>query len=121
MNMKLALFALTLAPFALPAFAEEGHSLLLRSKAAIASAAPHNSAPYAQPIGEPQREPIISPRDLRENESRSSCESNRDLCYDQSTGRIVYKPARNFMPDLPGFQADSISLKRDKIVFKYTF
>ena len=119
--MRLAFITLMLALFASPALADEARALLLRSKSAIASAAPHNSAPYVQAVGEPEREPVFSQRDLRENESRSSCESNRDLCYDQSTGRIVYKPARQFMPDLPGLQPDSISLKRDRIVFKYTF
>jgi len=119
--MRTAFVTLLLALFAAPTFAEEARALLLRSKSAIASAAPHNSAPYVQPIGEPEREPVLGRRDLRENESRSSCESNRDLCYDQTTGRIVYKPARQFMPDLPGLQPDSISVKRDKIIFKYTF
>ena len=103
------------------ALAEDAQALTLRSKSAIATAVPHRSAPYVQPIGEPEREPLFSAHDAREDQSRSSCESQRDLCYDKSAGRIVYKPARQFMPGIPGLQADSISLKRDKIVFKYTF
>jgi hypothetical protein len=100
--------------------AEDAHPLTLRSKSAIATAVPHRSAPYVQPIGEPERDPLFTPRDSRQEQSRSSCEG-RDLCYDQGSGRIVYKPARQFMPGLPGLTAENISLKRDKIVFKYTF
>jgi hypothetical protein len=33
----------------------------------------------------------------------------------------VYKPARQYMPGLPGLQPESVSVKRDKIVFKYSF
>jgi len=121
--MKTALIAIAIALNAAPGgvVAEDHQGLTLRSKSAIATAVPHRSAPYVQPIGEPEREPLFSAHDAREDQSRSSCESQRDLCYDKSAGRIVYKPARQFMPGIPGLQADSISLKRDKIVFKYTF
>jgi len=99
--------------------------LQLRSKSAIATAVatatPSTSAPYARPLAEPEREPLMGKRDLREDQSRSSCESGRSLCYDQQSGRIVYKAARNYMPDLPGLQAENISVKRDRIVFKYSF
>jgi hypothetical protein len=120
--MKSGLLAVSLVLLAVPqARAEEAHALQLRSKSAIATAVPHRSAPYVQPLGEAEREPIVSRRDLRQDQSRSSCESDRALCYDPNSGRIVYKPARQYMPDLPGMQPDSISVKRDKIVFKYTF
>jgi hypothetical protein len=121
--MKTALIAIAVALNAIPggAIAEDQQSLTLRSKSAIATAVPHRSAPYVQPVGEPEREPLFSQHDARQDQSRSSCESQRDLCYDNTSGRIVYKPARQFMPGLPGLQADSISLKRDKIVLKYTF
>jgi hypothetical protein len=116
--------AVTMLAVALPtgAHAEESsRALQLRSKSAIATVVPHRSAPFVQPLGEVEREPLFSRRDLREDESRSSCESSSALCYDQGSGRIVYKPARQLMPSLPGLQPDSISVKRDKIVFKYTF
>ena len=120
--MKAALLAVGLALIVMPATAsEEGRALQLKPKAAIASAVAHASAPYQLPLGEPQREPLFTPRDPRHEQSRSSCGSGRDLCYDQAAGRLVYKPARQLMPGLPGLAADSVSLKRDKIVFKYTF
>ena len=113
--------AIALGAAAGGALAEDLQGLTLRSKSAIATAVPHRSAPYVQPIGEPEREPLFSAHDARQDQGRSSCESNHDLCYDHNSRRIVYKPARQFMPGIPGLQADSISLKRDKLVFKYTF
>jgi hypothetical protein len=121
MLKTILLTAMALASAIPIAHAEDNDALKLRSKSAIATAVPHRSAPYVQPLGEPEREPIVSPRDLRQDQSRSSCERSNALCYDPNSGRIVYKPARQYMPDLPGLQADSISVKRDKIVFKYTF
>jgi hypothetical protein len=120
--MKTALLIVTLSLAAAPnASADESRALQLKSKTAIATVVPHRSAPYVQPVGEPEREPLFTPRDLRQDQSHSSCESNRDLCYDPNAGRIVYKPARQYMPGLPGLQPESVSLKRDKIVFKYSF
>lgn len=120
--MKITLLASILLVFAVPsALAEDAGPLQLKSKSAIATVAPHRSAPFVQPRGEPQAEPLVLRRDLREDQSRSSCESGRDLCYDSQSGRIVYRPARQLMPDIPGLQAENISLKRDRIIFKYSF
>ena len=122
--MKHVVQLLAFAAFAAAAgqvLAEETKTLMLRSKSAIAEVSPHRSAPFVQPLGEPQPQPLIPRSDPRLEESRSSCASGRDLCYDAESGRIVYKPARDFMPDLPGLQRENISVKRDKIVFKYTF
>src|SRR5262245_56423571 len=115
--MKATLLALGLAVNATSGAAiaaDDPHPLTLRSKNAIATAVPHRSAPYTQPVGEPEREPLFTARDERLEQSRSSCESSRSLCYDHSSGRIVYKPARQFMPGIPGLQPDSISLKDRK-------
>jgi hypothetical protein len=119
--MKTTLLALMLLAFAVPRAVAEDAPLQLKSKSAIATVVPHRSAPFVQPLGEPEAEPMIPRRDLRQDQSRSSCESGRDLCYDAQSGRIVYKPARQLMPDIPGLQAENISLKRDRIVFKYSF
>ena len=47
--------------------------------------------------------------------------SATDLCYDLKEARLVYKPARAFMPSMPGLRAESISLRHDRIVLKYSF
>lgn len=98
-----------------------GSALQLRPKAAIPTPAKaHRFAPFVAPLSEP--DPDLLPRaDPREEESRSSCQRSTTLCYDPSTRRIVYKPARALMPDLPGMQAENISVRRDRITFKYSF
>ena len=54
--------------------------------------------------------------------SRSACEhSTTDFCYDLSDRRIVYRPARGYMPRLEGFVAENVSLRRNAIRFKYSF
>lgn len=51
-----------------------------------------------------------------------SCEmSATALCYDMVDRRVVYRSARRYMPQFDGLQAESVSLRRDRIVLKYTF
>lgn len=101
--------------------ASQAGALQLRPKAAMPTPAKtHRFAPFIAPLAEPDLD--LLPRvDPRERESRSSCERATTLCYDPSTRRIVYKPARALMPDLPGMQAENISVRRDRITFKYSF
>ncbi|HUQ29453.1 MAG TPA: hypothetical protein VM051_12725 [Usitatibacter sp.] len=112
--------ALAVSPKAL---ASEGKPLQLKlPKAALAASAPnYSNAPFAMPIGGEPELALIPRNDLRQEQSRSSCSSESALCYDAASGRIVYKPARNLMPDLPGFTRENISVKRDRIVFRYSF
>jgi hypothetical protein len=104
------------------AMANESKPLLLKvPKAALTTSLPQQSnAPFAIPMGEPELA-LTSRPDPREGQSRSSCASGSSLCYDAASGRIVYKPARNFMPDLPGLTRENISVKRDRIVLRYSF
>jgi len=120
--MKLVVLALAAGLAAAPKVAavETKPPLQLRLKAALVAAAPHNYAPFVNPVGEPEIE-LLPRRDLRQDQSRSSCHSDRALCYDPNSGRIVYKPARQLMPDIPGLQRENISVKRDKIVLRYSF
>jgi hypothetical protein len=104
------------------ALAEEAKVLTLKvPKAALVAVQPtHSQAPFSIPMGEPDL--VLQPRsDVRQQQSRSWCENASTLCYDPNERRIVYKPARNFMPDLPGFTRENISVKRDRIVFRYSF
>jgi len=53
---------------------------------------------------------------------QGACEhSASGLCYDQADRRIVYTPARHYMPKFEGLTAESVSLRRDAIRFKYSF
>ena len=96
-------------------------ALELRPKAVLAVNTPHTYAPFVLPAaGEPELN-LLPQRDERLEQSRSSCEGERSLCYDPGSGRIVYKPARAFMPEIPGMQRENISVKRDRIVLRYSF
>jgi hypothetical protein len=116
--MRAAMSAASLALVAAPAFAaEDSHVLQLRSKTAIETAVPHRDAPYVEASGSPEHSSLFT-QQVGHQDVRTSCAS---LCYDQSSGHLEYKPARKFMPDLPGLSPDGISLKKDRINFKYTF
>jgi hypothetical protein len=43
------------------------------------------------------------------------------VCYDLAEQRIVYRGAREYMPAMNGLRAESVSLRHNRIVFKYTF
>jgi hypothetical protein len=120
--MNLLVLAFAVAAAAPQGEASEGKApvLQLRPKAAMLSSMSARYAPFATPTGEPDLE-ILPRRDPREEASRSSCSGERALCYDPGSGRIVYKPAREFMPDIPGLQRENISVRRDRIVFRYSF
>lgn len=120
--MKLLVLAMAVAAAAPRGEAAEPKTpeLQLRPKAALVSAINARSAPFATPSAEPELE-LVPRRDPRQETSRSSCSGERSLCYDPTSGRIVYKPARQFMPDIPGLQRENISVRRDRIVFRYSF
>lgn len=121
-----AVIALTLAIASAPVGAADAvvpkAPLELRPKAAMAPMTPptHRFAPFVVALPEPDPE-LLPRRDERLDQSRSSCSSDRSLCYDPTSGRIVYKPARALMPDIPGLQRENISVKRDRIVLRYSF
>ena len=95
--------------------------LMLRPKAAITTGvAPRSPAPFVLEVREPELE--LTPRhDERAQSRRWTCKGESALCYDPDSGRIVYKPARNYMPDIPGLRRENISVKRDRIVLRYSF
>ena len=121
-----AAIAFTLAVAASSAGASDATTqapLQLRPKSAIVTGIPtHHQAPFVLPHSSaPDPELTMPHADARLEQSRSSCGSERSLCYDAASGRIVYKPARALMPDIPGLTRENISVKRDKIVLRYTF
>lgn len=121
--MKLLVLAMAIAAATPKGEAAEAQPpvLQLKPKAAIVSTLTSRYAPFVAPQAvEPELELIRRP-DPRQEASRSSCSGERSLCYDPGSGRIVYKPARNFMPDFPGLRRENISVRRDRIVFRYSF
>ena len=123
MRAWIAVAGLALAPPGALA-AERMEDLSARSKALAASAAVeharHSNAPFRasfDPIpGLLQRDEPLVPK------PQAACESHaRDLCYDLAERRVVYRPVRQFMPRIDGFTAESVSLRRDRLVVKYSF
>jgi hypothetical protein len=108
--------------------AETGERILqLRPKAAMMSAVtpvtpaqPGNAPFMSSPSAEPDLMLIAPPQNAQEA-TRSSCNGERSLCYDSVSGRVVYKPARAFMPAFPGLRPENISLKRNQLVLRYSF
>ena len=122
--MKMMVIALAMGIAGTPrgeAAETKSPALELKPKAALmAPAAQSRYAPFTAPSSEPDLD-LVPRRDARQEASRSSCSGDRSLCYDPASGRIVYKPARAFMPELPGLQPENISVKRDRIVLRYSF
>jgi hypothetical protein len=100
---------------------QPGAPLKLKPKSAISTGiAPNRQAPFAMHAAEP--EPELLPRhDARDSSHHWSCSGESSLCYDPASGRVVYKPARGLMPDIPGLTRENISVKRDRIMLRYTF
>jgi len=44
-----------------------------------------------------------------------------DVCYDYKGGRIIYRPTRNWMPEFSGLTPEHISVRRDRVIFQYSF
>jgi hypothetical protein len=120
-----------LAPWGLAAHAGSGgdelsiHAKSLAAASAIAVAPVITKSTEAPFVGGHARD-VMPELTLREELERrgpaGGCEvSATDLCYDLREARIVYKPARQYMPALPGLRAESISLRHDRVVLKYSF
>jgi hypothetical protein len=100
--------------------------LLLRGRPETQARAKFSAADSA---GLSRQEPSIAAPDpipgapVRSRQSyRGACEhSPTGLCYDQADHRIVYTHARLYMPKFDGLTAESVSLRRDAIRFKYSF
>jgi hypothetical protein len=115
-------FTTILASLAFAAQANDGVELSLKTKALASAGAitKQSDAPFTY-----GRDPMPQLLMLEEQERRGpkgSCEfSARDLCYDLSDGRLVYRPARQFMPKFEGLTPENITLRSNRIVFKYSF
>ena len=112
---------LVLLAAALPAAASEGVELSNRARSqAAASVAKSAEAPFRS-----ARDPMPELLMREEQERRlpkGACEHNAtSLCYDLADRRVVYRPARKLMPQFEGLRAESVSLRHDKVVLKYSF
>ena len=120
--MKIVAGLLAMAMASPAAGAEpQAPQLQLRPKAALAAAPSHDAAPFVSHPGvEPEIE-VLPRHASRPNESRSACDGMSAVCYDPSSGRIEVASVRNYVPDIPGLRRETISVKRDRILFRYSF
>ena len=125
--------AAALACLAAAAQAEDVDFSAAKPKAIASVDAARIPAPFAHaPAGAARESVAAAPREpvpfglehgLREpGTARSGCErSAHDLCYDVTAGRIVYRGARKYMPRIGELTPESVSLRRHRIVFRYSF
>lgn len=126
--MKLLALAIAMslsAPTQVDAADASPAPLQLRPKAGISAlVAPtspvHKEAPFVNPASEPDLN--LSLQHGRSPEpGKPGCSKSASVCYEADSGRIVFKPARQYMPDIPGLQRENISLNRHRITFRYSF
>lgn len=116
---------LILASLGLNAQANDGMESTLKSRAmasasASASVTSLSQAPFTQ-ARDPLPTMILRDEQAR-HVSRGTCQhSGQDLCYDLADRRIVYRPIRQYMPKFDGLTPENVSLRRDRIVVKYSF
>jgi hypothetical protein len=129
--MAIAMSVSTPAPAAVADASPHSQPLQLRPKAGVAQVAGTGPvllakvAPFVNSAGNPSAvsEPALelaSPKS-QTAQPKPGCSKSASLCYDTDSGRIVFKPARQFMPEIPGLQRENISIKRDRIIFRYSF
>lgn len=119
------------ASLAFAAQANEGADLSMKSRASAsasaasassgASSGRQNEAPFTYGR-DPMPQLILLEAQERRLGPKGSCEfTARDLCYDIADGRIVYRPARQYMPTFNGLTPENVTLRSNRIVFKYSF
>jgi hypothetical protein len=122
MDARMILGAL-LAAFTFPAQATDGAELSAHSKHMAAAASLSRMAKEApfRVVRDPLPEMLMQ-QEQEARGLRGACHDQAAaLCYDAMDGRVVYRPARKYMPQFEGLRAESISLRRDRLVFKYSF
>jgi hypothetical protein len=76
--------------------------------------------------------PLIAGEPLLAQPSTSSAASAKEaphackndgamVCYDYRRGRAVMPGTKSLMPTVPGLKSESMTLKRDKLAFNYSF
>ena len=91
-----------------------------RSKA-IAATAPAAEAKVAGPHLQLQLPDLQGGVDTDGRTLSGACSERSGLCYDATSGRIVLRSTRNYMPEIGGLKAEHISLRKDRVNFRYSF
>jgi len=93
-----------------------------RQKAIAAAVAPASISPSAAPGREIELPELRGTIDVNGRTASGPCNvESVDLCYDYKERRLIYRPSRNWMPEISGLTPEHISVRRDTVVFKYSF
>ena len=121
--MRVALVFI-LASLAVPAQASDDFDFSIKSKsvAASSSSVPARNAEAPFRIAR-DRLPELMMREEQERRGPSgACQSAAtSVCYDMAEGKIVYRGARQYMPNIDVLQPESMSLRRGRLTLKYSF
>lgn len=113
--------AVLLTSLGFTAQADEGGDLRSKSMAA-ASAAPAKMADAPFRAGRDPMPEMLMREEQERRGPRGACDQNATaLCYDITDRRIVYRPVRQYMPKFDGLRPESVSLRHNRIVVKYSF
>jgi hypothetical protein len=113
-----------LVSLALTARANETPELSLKNKALASAAAPlarQSDAPFVagrDPLGQLL---MLEEQDRRDARGGRCDAAASALCYDAAEGRIVYRSVRKYMPQFEGLTAESISVRSNRVMLKYSF
>jgi hypothetical protein len=125
--MRRSLLITTLTALSLGAAANDGVELRTKALASAGANASVSATNYVKADTPAYgRDPVATLVHMEATPGSSgpsaSCTSTTSsVCYDAAGGRIVYRGAREYMPKVDGFSADSVSIRHNAIVFKYTF
>jgi hypothetical protein len=102
--------------------ANETADISLKSKALASAGAPAPKADAPFINGRDPLPVLLMQEEQERRGPRGSCEAAaRDLCFDAADGRVVYRPARKYMPQFDGLRPESIALRSNRVTFKYSF
>lgn len=121
--MRLLLATIVLASLAFAAGANEAVEPLKMTVAALGTPVPGKQAEAPlKAARDPLPEILLREEQDRRGAARAACDYNAtSICYDLTDRRVVYRPARKYMPQVEGLRAESVSLRHNTLVFKYTF
>jgi hypothetical protein len=121
--------SIALAACAFGAQAQEGIELANRAKSfavttLVAPSPPVEKmfAPSPDVVTNYQASDALARQAANPLRPRAACELTKsDLCFDMKERRAVYRGVREYMPSVEGLRPESVSLKREGIVLKYSF
>jgi hypothetical protein len=120
--------SIALAGLALSAQAQEGFDLASRAKTLAPSASLAGTPGARQFVDATFLAPqvptaaVLAKHAVDPRRPRADCDiTATDVCFDMRERKPVYRGVREYMPTVEGLKPESVSLKREGIVFKYSF